>query len=256
MQYLSAFFDLYLFDLYTRGALRTDNLPAGSLIHAESRKFSVQFLSRPRHWSAFQTPNLYLSMWAESLYLYNIGLRETLVKGEMHDQRVEARPLLGGKDPGDGVRVCRIAAQAVDGLGRPAISCSRIEYLQLFRLRRLKQPVIRADKRECLNGDRAEHEASCQLDGVVSAQGIAVNHLQRGVDHGIVDHLSDKSGLQVALHGFENGSGDAGGDVAGALTAPDRRTDLDHRDCQNSKPISWLITKERQEPIRARLLHV
>src|SRR5579875_1133121 len=118
MQYLSAFFDLYLFDLYTGGALRTDNLPAGSLIHAESRKFSVQFLSRPRHWSAFQTPNLYLSMWAESLYLYNIGLRETLVKGEMHDQRVEARPLLGGKDPGDGVRVCRIAAQAVDGLGR------------------------------------------------------------------------------------------------------------------------------------------
>src|SRR5579875_262155 len=118
MQYLSAFFDLYLFDLYTGGALRTDNLPAGSLIHAESRKFSVQFLSRPRHWSAFQTPNLYLSMWAESLYLYNIGLRETLVKGEMHDQRVEARPLLGGKDPGDGMRVCRIAAQAVDGLGR------------------------------------------------------------------------------------------------------------------------------------------
>ena len=35
----------------------------------------------------------------------------------MHDQRVEARPLFGGKHLGDGARVERIGAEPVDGLG-------------------------------------------------------------------------------------------------------------------------------------------
>lgn len=48
-------------------------------------------------------------------------------------------------------------------------SCGRVEYPQLFRSRRLQQAVIRTDKGECLCGDRAEHEAPCQLDGIVSA---------------------------------------------------------------------------------------
>ena len=36
----------------------------------------------------------------------------------MHDQRIEARPLLGGEDLGDGGRVERIGAEPIDGLGR------------------------------------------------------------------------------------------------------------------------------------------
>ena len=36
----------------------------------------------------------------------------------MHDQRVEARPLLGGEHLGDGARVERIGAEPVDRLGR------------------------------------------------------------------------------------------------------------------------------------------
>ena len=35
----------------------------------------------------------------------------------MHDQRVEARPLLGGEDLGDGGRVERIGAEPIDRLG-------------------------------------------------------------------------------------------------------------------------------------------
>ena len=36
----------------------------------------------------------------------------------MRDQRVEARPPLGGVDPGDRARVGRVGAEAVDRLGR------------------------------------------------------------------------------------------------------------------------------------------
>ena len=36
----------------------------------------------------------------------------------MHDQRVEARPGLGRKYRGDGMIVCRIAAQPINGLSR------------------------------------------------------------------------------------------------------------------------------------------
>ena len=36
----------------------------------------------------------------------------------MHDQRVEARPALGGEDRGDGTLVRRIAAEPIHGLGR------------------------------------------------------------------------------------------------------------------------------------------
>ena len=36
----------------------------------------------------------------------------------MHDQRIEARPLLGGEHLGDGARIERIGAEPVDGLGR------------------------------------------------------------------------------------------------------------------------------------------
>ena len=36
----------------------------------------------------------------------------------MHDQRVEAGPGLGGEYRGDGMVVCRVAAEPIDGLGR------------------------------------------------------------------------------------------------------------------------------------------
>ena len=36
----------------------------------------------------------------------------------MHDQRVEAGPGLGGEYSGDGMLVCRIAAEPIHGLGR------------------------------------------------------------------------------------------------------------------------------------------
>ena len=36
----------------------------------------------------------------------------------MHDQRIEARPLLGGEHLGDGARIERIGAEPIDGLGR------------------------------------------------------------------------------------------------------------------------------------------
>ena len=61
----------------------------------------------------------------------------------------------------------------------------------------------------------------------------------------------------MALHTFQNCSGITGVDVPRALTASDRGTgDFDRRDCQDRKPIVWLITDQRQEPVRARLLHV
>ena len=48
-------------------------------------------------------------------------IRERLRLGQtrhMDDQRVEARPALGGENLGDGAFVCRIAAEPVYGLGR------------------------------------------------------------------------------------------------------------------------------------------
>ena len=44
-----------------------------------------------------------------------LGLGEI---ANMHDQRVEARPGLGGEYSGDGMLVCRIAAKPIHGLGR------------------------------------------------------------------------------------------------------------------------------------------
>ncbi len=51
-----------------------------------------------------------------------LGLGQTR---HMHDQRVEARPALGGKDRGDGMVVRRIAAEPVDGLGRKGDEAAR-----------------------------------------------------------------------------------------------------------------------------------
>jgi hypothetical protein len=44
--------------------------------------------------------------------------RRLFERGDMHDQRIEARPVLGGKDLGHGLVLRRIGAETVDGLGR------------------------------------------------------------------------------------------------------------------------------------------
>jgi hypothetical protein len=36
----------------------------------------------------------------------------------VHDQRIEARPVLGGEDLGDGLVLRGIGAETIDGLGR------------------------------------------------------------------------------------------------------------------------------------------
>ena len=138
---------------------------------------------------------------------------------------------------------------------RPTISCGWIEHPQLFRPRRLQKPMIRADKRECFSGGTTDHKATCQLDGVVGAQRIPINHLQCGVDHGVIDRLPDKSALHVPLKALENCDGKAGLDIPGALPSSDRGTDFDHRNRQNSKAIFRSIADQMQEPVCTRLLH-
>ena len=83
--------------------------------------------------------------------------------GDMRDQRVEGRPALGGVEPGDGLAIAGIGAEAVDGLGRKR---DQPAWPQAARRRRNACGIVLHHARSRLGGHRFPQACSFRRAGL------------------------------------------------------------------------------------------
>ena len=117
--------------------------------------------------------------------------------------------------------------------------------------------MVGADKRRNLHPARPlECQTTGQLNSLVGAEGIPVDHFQGSIEHGVIDHLPDESGFCVLLQPIQDESCRVGVNIPGAFPTSYRRPGFDGRQHQHGKAVLRNIADDLKETVGAWLQHV